>query len=138
MASRKRKIITFIKEVMVPLFSMDHEQDEIFLASGDHELVVETNYVPTKVWFTFTEQEGIPVCGGNVDKLGITLLPKGFVISAQIHSDVRGIRWLAILDKSLPIPGGGPYGDGREMAPPLSLDGEFAEEDEELTEEESE
>lgn len=115
MASRTRRIITLIKEIMVPLFDLNHDQDEIFLAAGDHELVIETNYVPTKVWFTFTEQEGIPVCGGNVDKVGITMLPKGFVLTAQIHSDVRGIRWLAILDPSLPIPGPGAYGDGRGM-----------------------
>lgn len=136
MASRKRKIITFIKEVMVPLFDLHHDQDEIFLAAGDYELVIETNYVPTKVWFTFTEQEGIPVCGGNIDKVGITMLPKGFILIAQIHSDVRGIRWLAVLDPSLPIPGPGAYGDGRGM---FSMIPEFeTEEGTEETEEEIE
>ncbi len=113
MASRSRRVITKIVEVMVPLFGPTHDQDEIFISNGNHELVIETNYVPTEVWLTFTEQVGIPVCGGNVDKVGVTLLPKGFILSAQIYSNIRGIRWLAVLDPTLPITGTGPYGDDR-------------------------
>lgn len=96
---RYPKTIEKLIEVMVPLFDLNFEQDEIVLGAGQHEVVVETERPVKRVWFTFAGVRGIPICQGSPDMVGITVIPEGFVINADIKSDRRGIRYFAILKR---------------------------------------
>lgn len=98
MPSRRypRTVEKFI-EVLIPLFDMNFEQDEIILGHGQHEVLVETECPVKRVWFTFTDVKGIPICQGAPDMCGITVVPEGFIINASINSSRRGIRYFATL-----------------------------------------
>lgn len=98
MASRRGpKTIEKLVEVMIPLFDLKFEQDDVILNHGNHEIFIPTDGRVKRVWFTFTDVRYIPVCQGAADMVGITTRPDGFVINAVINSEYRGIRYFAVI-----------------------------------------
>lgn len=93
MASRSRRVII---PVVVPMFDIASESDILYLDRGQHEVQIVTQQPVRSVWFSFDDSLGLPVCQGNVDKIGVTILENGFVIYGDINSNSRGIRWFAI------------------------------------------
>ncbi len=98
MASRRGpKAIEKLVEVMIPLFDLHFEQDDIILNHGEHEIFVPTKGRVKRVWFTFTDVRYIPICQGSADMCGVTIRPDGFIIHASIKSEYRGIRYFAVV-----------------------------------------
>lgn len=98
MANRRGpKSIEKLVEVIIPLFDLKFEQDDVILNYGNHEIFIPTTGRVKRVWFTFTDVRYIPVCQGAADMVGITTRPDGFVINAVINSEYRGIRYFAVI-----------------------------------------
>lgn len=62
----------------------------ITLNQGTHEITVKTDIVPSIV-FLSVRPIGTPVCVGNIDMVGYSLLPDGFVLYADIKSNVAEV-----------------------------------------------
>jgi len=73
-------------------------QDEVTVDTGNQEITVNLPGKPLRVWFSLGDDCCPPVCQGNVDKAGATLLDNGFVIYAEITSTMRIIKWFAIME----------------------------------------
>lgn len=94
MARRIEPQIIFV-EVAEPLERTEH--GEVCLDRGNHDITIVTRFKPRKVFFSFKDEgEGMPVCMGNVDLVGTTILPDGFVLYARITSERRHIRWSVV------------------------------------------
>jgi hypothetical protein len=57
----------------------------ITLNQGTHEVVVKTEVSPSEV-FLSVRSIGTPVCNGDVDMVGYSVLPDGFILYADIKS----------------------------------------------------
>jgi len=109
MASKKRNLCESVADIftlaLVRIFGQSYQSTTLELGTGSHEIVVKTDLPPLRVWLTFgTELEDgeateaevtLPVCQGNVDKVGFDLREDGFVLYADIHSTHRTVRWFA-------------------------------------------
>jgi len=62
----------------------------ITLNQGHHEVTVTTNIAPATV-FLSVRPVGTPVCVGNIDMVGYSMLPNGFVLYADIKSNVAEV-----------------------------------------------
>lgn len=65
----------------------------ITLNQGHHEVTIKTEVCPHDV-FLSVQPIGTPVCVGNVDMVGYTLLPDGFVLFADIKSNVAEVCYV--------------------------------------------
>src|SRR5262249_44279013 len=65
---------------------------EIVLGFGVHEIKIDIPGVPCKVCFDI-EDDGCPVCHGDVNKIGIKIGSHGFVIHADIKTNTCLIKW---------------------------------------------
>lgn len=74
------------------------QQGSIILQSGNHVVEVRTRREPVSIALSLTESYGMPVCNGDVDKIGYTILPNGFIIYADIVSDTVQIEWNALFN----------------------------------------
>lgn len=70
---------------------------EIDLTTGHHEIKIDTCSEPFHVWFLLENNNGVPVCHGNVDKVGVEVGDKFFTLYADISSSHREVRWMAVL-----------------------------------------
>ena len=97
MAVRRRPKTIVIVEV--PYTEFEHDRGEFYLGSGIHEVEITTRSEPHRVWVYTQSDDTIPVCHGNVDKVGVTVTPTGFVVHAQINSTGALIEWIADLQE---------------------------------------
>jgi len=100
--SRKKVIIREVPEKIivkeVPVLGKHQDKGVLHLNKGTHSITVETKREPEKIWVSFKEEDiAIPVCHGDVDRVGVTMTPEGFVVEAEIFTDTRTIEWLAEL-----------------------------------------
>jgi hypothetical protein len=65
----------------------------ITLNQGNHEITVATDSAPTAV-FLSVSPIGTPVCSGNIDMVGYSLLPTGFVLYANIMSNSAEVCYI--------------------------------------------
>jgi hypothetical protein len=78
-------------------FFKTFDEGQLFLPAGDYAVKIKTRGTPTQIWVT--EQGGdVPVCGGDVNRYGVTLDSDGFVLYATVVSDTAIVDWQAILD----------------------------------------
>jgi hypothetical protein len=63
-----------------------HDEGSISLNQGHHEVAVSTSVVPSVV-FLAVSPLGTPVCVGDIDMVGYSLLPDGFILYADIKSN---------------------------------------------------
>ncbi len=67
---------------------------EILLGYGVHEVEVDVDGMPCRVYFTVKDPEnGCCVCHNDVNKIGITVGPKGFIIYADIKTNTCSVEW---------------------------------------------
>lgn len=88
-----RRIIT----IKVPVLDENARKDVVNLNRGQHTLSISTESQPAKVWVRFIDGGDIPVCQGDVDRVGVTIVPDGFILNANIQSDSKSIEWLAMM-----------------------------------------
>lgn len=101
MARRKRSRISIPKVIgatLARIFGQNYENDSLELNNGRHEIEIELGKKPGRVWVSLYDEQGdLPVCGGNVDKVGTVDTDNGFILHADIHSTSRKVRWFASL-----------------------------------------
>lgn len=100
MARRKRNrrpIPKIIGTALSKIFGQKYDNDTLELNNGRHEIEIELDRGrPGRVWVSFNDGNGeLPVCGGNVDKIGVVDTETGFILHAEIHSTTRTVRWFA-------------------------------------------
>jgi len=85
--------------VKVPVLDENQLKGVVNFNQGRHTMAINTNDAqPQKVWVRFIDGgESIPVCGGDVDSVGYTIVPDGFVLNVNIQSDSKSIEWLAVM-----------------------------------------
>lgn len=99
----KNLIPKIIGAALALIFGQKYENDTLELSNGIHEIEIEIGEgdeceTPNRVWVSFDDESGdLPVCGGNVDKVGVVKTHKGFILYADIKSTSRVIRWFASL-----------------------------------------
>jgi hypothetical protein len=69
-----------------------HVSGEIILGFGTHEIEINIPGKPCKVCFDI-EDDGVCVCHGSVNKIGITVGRHGFVIHAEINTNTSLVSW---------------------------------------------
>jgi hypothetical protein len=79
-------------------FFKTFDEGQAFLPSGTHAHKILTRGKPKQVWVSELSSEGVPVCGGNVNYYGVTLLDDGFVLYAEVASDSVNVEWQAVLE----------------------------------------
>lgn len=72
----------------------------IVLANGQHEIFIQTKDPnPERVYLNCEEPDGgMSVCMGDVNLVGSSVTPDGFVLYADIKSDTCIVRWLIEYD----------------------------------------
>ena len=88
----------FILDTLAHLFGFATEKvvsGKIDLSHGKQELVIKLNGNPWAVWTSFKNTANIPCCVGDVDMLGVEIIPNGFILYADIKSVSRHVRWFA-------------------------------------------
>lgn len=66
----------------------------IILGYGQHEIVIKTDNIPCKVSLNITQPcDSTPVCHGDINKIGVTILDIGFVLHADIKTNTCCIEW---------------------------------------------
>ena len=72
-----------------------NEAGEISLAYGHHEVTVTTKNKPKNVLLSTNNAVcDTPVCQGDINMVGYTLLPDGFVLYADIKSNTSVVSWV--------------------------------------------
>lgn len=62
------------------------------------EYVVPLHFTPSEVYVAFDEDgEYAPgVCNADPDGFDVRVIPNGFVVAVELHSERRKLRWVAI------------------------------------------
>jgi hypothetical protein len=76
------------------------QEGSVVLQSGNNVIEVVTRKPPAEVWLSFSDG-AIPTCTGNLSKVGYTLSPNGFILYADVNSNVLQVHWTAVFDLSL-------------------------------------
>lgn len=82
-------------------FFQKFEEGKLFLPAGSHAHKIGTKAAPIQVWFSEVNSGHLPVCNGNVNRYGVTMLDDGFVFYADIVSDTVEIAWQAVLQSKV-------------------------------------
>ncbi len=96
MAKKKHTGIECLIQVLEALADCecDHVvEGAITLNQGHHEVTVKTNCPPHQV-FLSVKPVGTPVCVGDVDMVGYLLIPDGFVLYADIKSNIAEVFYV--------------------------------------------
>lgn len=67
---------------------------ELILSHGKHRIYIVTKFTPNKVWIspaTPTHATCNPI---EDDEFSVTVVDKGFILSADIKSEKRKIEWM--------------------------------------------
>lgn len=84
------------------IFGYRYQEQTIELNHGQHEIQIDTDFTPDRVWFSIDDSGNLPVCLGNVDKVGCCVIDEGFVLYADVASTSCKIRWFASLSSRKP------------------------------------
>lgn len=90
-ARRPVRVVTRMKKVAYSEF----QNGEFTVSQGTHEVTINTDSEPQRVWVSLEESGALPVCLGNTDKVGATIVPEGFVAHVDIQSTERKVKWYA-------------------------------------------
>lgn len=82
-----RKILDYITSVFYHVGCIE-------LNHGSHAIEIDTCHRPRCVWLTVIERGCLPVCHGNLDKVGVQIMPNGFILHADIQSNKAKVKWL--------------------------------------------
>lgn len=68
----------------------------LILGCGQHEISLELQGTPVKVYFSLVmpSDDSVPPCGcTDVNKVGVSIKPDGFVVYADIQTTVCTLDW---------------------------------------------
>lgn len=67
---------------------------DIVLGFGQHEVIIKLENTPCKVSLCIaTPCDSVPVCHGDINKIGVTILENGFVLHADIKTNTCCVEW---------------------------------------------
>jgi hypothetical protein len=102
---RNYDVVGFVKRALkrigkwfMRFLGLSLKEDTVYLTAGSHEIRIDVDGAPVTVWVTFDDQEGVPVCQGSIDKVGIQQGDTFFILYADIYSESRVVRWFAVLN----------------------------------------
>ena len=101
---------TVEKIVGKPMKDFPHDEGELTVGSGIHEIAVKTKNKlkvvkaqakgdkdaakqPIRVWVSLEEGGALPVCGGDLDKSSTEITDDGFILHLDIKSTERLVKW---------------------------------------------
>lgn len=93
MAGIRRPVTTVF--VKVPYRDYPHEKGEIHLTSGMHQVLIPTSVSPARVWVCIEDAGAVQTCLGQIDRVNTAIVPEGFILNAEIHSESVEIQWVA-------------------------------------------
>lgn len=67
--------------------------DSIVLSHGRHVICVPTAVPANNVWVSISEDEAIPVCGGGSTVVGVSVVPGGFNLFADVRSEIAVVDY---------------------------------------------
>lgn len=79
------------------LLCCSYKEDFVILSAGNRQIEISCGEEIESVWISLSDFEGVPVCHGQIDKVGVELGTTYFILHADIYSNVRTIRWKAKL-----------------------------------------
>lgn len=68
---------------------------EYVVPHGKHEVKFELEYPIVNVLIACPSEE-LPVCQGDLNWFAVTLLPRGFILHADVKSDFAEVTWVTI------------------------------------------
>jgi hypothetical protein len=75
-----------------------YQQGSVILQAGKNVIEISTRKPPAEVWVSIKNSGGIPVCQGNLDKISYTISDVGFILYAEVISDVLEIQYNVFFD----------------------------------------
>lgn len=70
------------------------EGGDIVLSYGHHTVTIPTSAQAQRIWLSVDEDNAtIPVCCGNINVVGAKIIDHGFVLCADVKSDLVEIQW---------------------------------------------
>lgn len=69
------------------------QEGSIVLPYGQSEVVVLTRKTPIEVCVGFTDDGNMPVCQGDINKVGYTIIPDGFIVYGDISSNSAQLEY---------------------------------------------
>jgi hypothetical protein len=64
--------------------------------NGKKEIEVRTGFTPKEVWIRPMEPKGTPVCLGDCDAFDVKVIPHGFILVADLATEMREVQWIAL------------------------------------------
>lgn len=80
-------------------FLRSFDEGTIVLATGRYEWFIKTKVRPAQVYLAEEMVAGLPVCQAKTNMYGVSLRPDGFVLYAEVNSNVASVHWTAIAEK---------------------------------------
>jgi hypothetical protein len=74
-------------------FFNSFQDGKIILPHGKYDLMVPTNAPPKSVWISEAASGPVQVCHGQGNYYGVSTLPDGFVLHADIATESAEINW---------------------------------------------
>lgn len=72
-----------------------HIDGSITLNQGNHEVAIKTECAPKNVFLSVCAG-GVPVCSGSIDMVGYNILPDGFILYANVQSNVVEVKYIVV------------------------------------------
>ncbi len=84
-------------KILSQLFPHKYQTGELaVLANGNPEQIsIILDFTPKEVWLELKEPDDVPVCTGGADCFDKHIIHHGFVLSINLSSNMRLIRWFA-------------------------------------------
>ena len=71
------------------------QQGSVVLQAGNHGVEVITRKTPVDIWVSLKNSGDMPVCNGDIDKISYRLTKDGFILYADVVSEVIQVEWYA-------------------------------------------
>ena len=69
------------------------EEEGILLAYGEKNITFKTDFKPERVYVSIT-CDGLAVCVGEKNTIGVTLLEDGFILHASVKTNHALVKWI--------------------------------------------
>jgi hypothetical protein len=93
------RIISVFAHINSVLTVFDSVQEGELVAQNGHSVVeIVTKKPPLEVWVSMKSFGNLPVCHGDISKVGYTITPTGFILYLDVAENSLEVGWSAIFD----------------------------------------
>ena len=79
-------------------FLRSYDEGQILIQAGRYEWFIKTKVRPARVYLAEEVAAGLPVCQAKTNMYGVALRPDGFVLYADVNSNLATVRWTAVAE----------------------------------------